>query len=142
MHSVPVPGSSTSEPADTRGSGAVKTIVVVEYDPTFLRLLLQALRRDYQVVVCLDSTQAHATVDAARPDVVIFDMPSGDAENWRALAAIKQNPETAPIPIIVCADPVPEVQAQEASLRAGGCHLAFKPFSMDELVERIRQLVS
>ena len=78
-------------------------------------------------------------MEAALPDVLVLDAPPGDPESWHALDQIKGDPRTAAIPVIVCSDPTPTVLAREAGLRERGCDLLLKPFSVDELLERVRR---
>ena len=148
MDETPTAEHEVSGCAGERAPGTVGTIVVVDQDPNLLRLVrrtveaesYRALGRRYQVVVCRGPGQAYATVEAALPDVIVLDAPPGDRQSWRALERIKGDPRTAAIPLIVCSDPVPEVLAREASLRQRGCDLLLKPFSVDELLERVRRL--
>ena len=148
MDETPTAEHEATGYADERAAGAGKTVLVVNRDPDLLRLVrrtveaesYRALGRRYQVVVCRGPARAYAAVEAARPDVIVLDAPPGDEESWHALDRIKGDPRTAAIPLIVCSDPVPEVLAREASLRQRGCDLLLKPFSVDELLERVRRL--
>ena len=126
---------------------AVKTLVVVNRDPEFLRLFrrvveaeaYRALQSSYQVVVS-PGDGAYALIREALPDLVVLDLLPGDASSWQLLDRLTRDPRTAAIPVLACSAPTSEVQARQAELCGQGRDLLLKPFSVDELLERVRQL--
>ena len=127
---------------------AIKMLVVVNQDPEFLRLFrrvveaeaYRALESSYQVVVSPGDDGAYALIREALPDLVVLDLLPGDASSWQLLDRLTRDPRTAAIPVLACSAPTLEVQARQAELRGQGRDLLLKPFSVDELLERVRQL--
>jgi DNA-binding response OmpR family regulator len=127
---------------------APKTVLVVKRAPGLLGLLrrllheerYRALRRAYQVVVGLGAERADELLRATRPDLLILDVPPGDAAAWAALDRIGGDPTAAGTPVLVCAAPGREVRARAAALRDRGCRILLRPFTADELLEQVRRL--
>ncbi|QYJ05843.1 response regulator transcription factor [Nocardioides panacisoli] len=91
-----------------------------------------------------DVTTAHtgrAAVDAARqqrPDVVVLDLMLPDFDGMTALQRIRAFDPTVPVLFLTARD---AVEDRVAGLTAGGDDYVTKPFSLEELVARLRALV-
>ncbi|HYU19227.1 MAG TPA: response regulator [Chloroflexota bacterium] len=129
-------------PKRDRPNGRPKaTIVVVNDNPEFLELAQTLLQEEgYRVEVCQEGQRAYAFVKKAMPALVILDVRIVGVGEWQVLDMLKLDPETAKIPILVCSAAVNEVRAVEARLHEQGCEILFKPFEIDELLEKVQRL--
>ncbi|MFH8337407.1 response regulator [Streptomyces sp. AM6-12] len=113
-------------------------VLVVEDDPQLVRALVINLRaRRYGVDTAPDGATALRLAAARRPDVVLLDLGLPDMDGVDVLRALRAWTRT---PVIV-------VSARQASgekvaaLDAGADDYVTKPFSMDELLARLRAAV-
>jgi CheY-like chemotaxis protein len=80
-------------------------IAVINDDTAFLDLMEELLEKDegYDVSVCKEADSAYRFVKEQHPDLVILDIRVGHEENgWQILELLTLDPDTRPIPVIVC----------------------------------------
>ncbi|MFY4718874.1 response regulator [Streptomyces sp. LaBMicrA B280] len=113
-------------------------VLVVEDDPQLVRALVINLRaRRYGVDAAPDGATALRLAAARRPDVVLLDLGLPDMDGVDVIRALRGWTRT---PVIV-------LSARQASgekvaaLDAGADDYVTKPFSMDELLARLRAAV-
>ena len=74
-----------------------------------------------------------------RPDVIVLDVQMPDLDGWDTLTAIRDDPDTADLAVILCT-----VRAAQADLEHGwrlGCDgFLPKPFAIDELARTVRDV--
>jgi DNA-binding response OmpR family regulator len=112
-------------------------VLVVDDEPQLLRALrINLSARRYEVVVAADG---HAALEAAArhlPDLVILDLGLPDMDGTEVIAGLRG---WTKVPILVLsgrADAADKVDA----LDAGADDYVTKPFSMEELMARLRAL--
>lgn len=116
-------------------------IVVAEDNPDLLRLVQRRLtRRGYEVLCARDGLEALAMIRAERPDAVVLDWVMPEMQGHHVCRAVKQDEELAAIPVLMLT-----ARATEADVVGGFEHGAddflTKPFDIDELDQRLRQLL-
>jgi DNA-binding response OmpR family regulator len=125
-----------------RGPGYGKTIVVVNDSPELLELAELLLGdEDFDVKVALLGTGALDLIRTTRPDLVILDIRLPDVSGWDILQALKLDPTTSSIPVLVCSAAVQELRALEAQLARVGVDVLIKPFAIDTLLDKVRSLI-
>jgi signal transduction histidine kinase/DNA-binding response OmpR family regulator/HAMP domain-containing protein len=88
--------------AATAGNAGTKTILVVDDEPSIRQLLRQELEsQNYQVQEAGDGIQALEAVRKLPPDLIILDVMMPKMNGLDLAAILKNNPETAMIPIII-----------------------------------------
>ena len=113
-------------------------ILIVDDDPDQLRLLVATLRdTSYRVSVALDGDQGYARATALIPDLILLDVRMPGRNGTTIARLLKANPATRHIPIVFLSAMADE-QERLAGLRAGAVDYVAKPFSVDEILERIR----
>jgi DNA-binding response OmpR family regulator len=124
------------------GFGHGKSIVVVNDSPELLELAELLLRdEDFDVKVALMGTGALDLIRAALPDAVVLDVRLPDVSGWDILQALKLDPMTAEIPVLVCTAAVAELRELEAQLARMGVDVLIKPFAIDTLLEKVTALI-
>ena len=125
-----------------RGAGYGKTIVVINDSPELLELAELLLRdEDFDVKVGLIGTGALDLIRQTMPDLVILDVRLPDISGWDILQALKLDSETSSIPVLVCSAAVQELRSLDAQLARIGVDVLIKPFAIDTLLEKVRNLI-
>jgi CheY-like chemotaxis protein len=121
-----------------------KRILIVDDTAELLRLMRLLLEEDqYQVSVLESGRDAVATAKEQRPDFIVLDLLlNGEPAGLDVLQALRSDPETAAIPVIVytaamlLAEEAQRLLASDPD-RYAGTHVLRKPFALDELVHII-----
>lgn len=111
------------------------TILVVD-DDDLIRLAIadQLTANDYDVVVARDGSAALARFIEAKPDLILTDLAMPHSDGFTLIGRIR---ETSTIPVIVLS--VRGVDSDKVrALDLGADDYVVKPFSMPELLARIR----
>jgi len=119
----------------------VPGVLIVEDEPAIAELIAVNLRHNgFQSTWAIDSASAQRALDAVLPDVILLDwMLPGEsglvlAKRWRA------NPRSEAVPIIMLTARGAEAD-RVAGLDAGADDYIAKPFSINELLARIRAVL-
>src|SRR5579885_3906718 len=81
-------------------------------------------------------------VEKIKPDLIILDFIFGDQKSgWQMLQMLKMPRSTENIPVIVCTAALDAVREQEGYLVSKGVHVVYKPFDIDQLISKDRQLL-
>ena len=112
-------------------------ILIVDDEPQILRALrINLTARQYDVVTADDGNGAlHATADE-HPDLVILDLGLPDLDGVQVIRALRA---WTPVPIIVLSGRT-DSGDKVGALDAGADDYVTKPFSVDELLARIRSV--
>lgn len=110
-------------------------ILVVDDDPAILRTLSINLRaRDYDVETAGDGRSALQIVDERLPDVILLDLGLPDIDGVTVLRQLRSFTQVPVIVVSARSEPDDKVEA----LDLGADDFITKPFSIDELLARIR----
>ena len=94
----------------------------------------------YEVMTALDGEQALAKVAQDRPDLIVLDIMMPKLDGYETCKALKQNPATHDIPVILLSAKGRNVD-QKIGFEVGADDYITKPFSPRKLVERINALL-
>jgi PAS domain S-box-containing protein len=93
-------GRETAAPAPQRSDdGAV--LLVIEDEPVSRDLLRRQAPGRYQLCEARAGVEALAAARALRPDAIVLDIGLPDMSGWDVLEALKADPATAAIPVVV-----------------------------------------
>ncbi|MFI7344893.1 response regulator [Streptomyces sp. NPDC049936] len=113
-------------------------VLVVEDDPQLVRALVLNMRaRRYGVDAAPDGTTALRLAQARRPDVVVLDLGLPDMDGVHVIRTLRG---WTRVPILVLSARRASGE-KVAALDAGADDYITKPFSMDELLARLRAAV-
>lgn len=106
------------------------TILIVEDNPTNLRLVTTVLRRlPAQILTAVDGEKGVETARASLPQLILMDLELPGINGLEALHLLKSDPRTAIIPVVALSgNSSPE--EKEAALRAGCIGYIEKPFDL------------
>ncbi|MBQ8117692.1 MAG: response regulator [Lachnospiraceae bacterium] len=78
----------------------LKTVLVVDDDPSFQKIISSWLSADYNIVSVASGTEALTYLERTRPDLILLDYEMPEFDGYQVLEQIRQNPMTAQVPII------------------------------------------
>ncbi|PJI93893.1 response regulator transcription factor [Luteimicrobium subarcticum] len=123
----------------TRADGTPVRVLVVDDEPNLAELLTSALRYEgWDVSTALDGQGAIKLAKDVAPDVVVLDVMLPDLDGLSVLRRIRQTSPYVPVLFLTARD---AVEDRVAGLTAGGDDYVTKPFSLEEVVARIRALL-
>ncbi|MGY4644002.1 response regulator transcription factor [Cellulomonas sp. URHB0016] len=123
----------------TRADGSPVRALVVDDEPTLAELLSTALRYEgWKVEHALTGHAALRQVRAVDPDVIVLDVMLPDLTGLEVLHRVRATHPEVPILFLTAKD---AVEDRIAGLTAGGDDYVTKPFSLEEVVARLRALL-
>jgi two-component system, OmpR family, response regulator len=123
----------TPEPAtETR-------ILVVDDEPNITDLVATTLRYEgFEVAVAGNGRDALSLVSSFHPDIVVLDVMLPDVDGFEVRTRLGERGEDVPVLFLTARD-APEDKVR--GLTIGGDDYVTKPFSLEELVARIRAIL-
>jgi len=117
-----------------------KTILYVEDNEFNLKIVRQLLSRtSYRLIEAVDGEQGVATALSEVPDLILMDIQLPKMSGLDATRALRGDPKTAQIPIIVVTSFALSGDDKKAQDAGASAYLA-KPYSPRELLAMIRKL--
>ncbi len=136
--STDAPGPA-ARPRLARPDGQPVRVLVVDDEATLTELLSMALRYEgWEVRTAADGQSAVRTAHDFRPDAVVLDIMLPDMDGLSVLRRLHAERPTVPVLFLTARD---AVEDRVAGLTAGGDDYVTKPFSLEEVVARLRALM-
>jgi len=111
-------------------------VLVVDDDTALRKSVAQVLEEEgYEVDHATDGLNALDRVAQNRPDLILLDVLMPNMNGRQFLETLRQNRETADIPILVMSG-VSGIEANR-SMAASATDIVEKPFDLDELLNRV-----
>ncbi|MBO0850021.1 MAG: response regulator transcription factor [Pseudonocardia sp.] len=137
---------SATEDASAAGRGQLRRpdgspvrVLVVDDEATLTELLSMALRYEgWEVRTAADGMGAVKAAREFRPDAVVLDIMLPDIDGLEVLRRIHAEAPDLPVLFLTAKD---AVEDRIAGLTAGGDDYVPKPFSLEEVVARLRALM-
>jgi len=137
-----VNAAPSAEPARAplrRADGQSVRVLVVDDESTLTELLSMALRYEgWDVQSAPDGRTAVRVARTFRPDAVVLDMMLPDMNGLDVLRRLRAEVADVPVLFLTAKD---AVEDRIAGLTAGGDDYVTKPFSLEEVVARLRGLM-
>jgi two-component system OmpR family response regulator len=135
MHAV----NATQRPELRRPDGQPVRVLVVDDEPTLAELVTLALRYEgWDVRSALDGSSAVRVAREFRPDAVVLDIMLPDFNGLEVLRRMRADTPKLPVLFLTAKD---ALEDRIAGLTAGGDDYVTKPFSVEEVVLRLRGLM-
>ncbi|MGI6879902.1 response regulator transcription factor [Microbacterium sp. gxy059] len=123
----------------TRPDGTPVRVLVVDDEQMLTDLLSMALRMEgWEVRTASSGFDALQGVKEFSPDVLVLDIMMPDLDGMEVLQRLRQQGDTVPVLFLTAKDAVAD---RVAGLTAGGDDYVTKPFSLEEVVARLRALL-
>jgi phosphate regulon transcriptional regulator PhoB len=119
----------------------MKKILVVDDEKDIVELLSYNLKKEgFSVIGAFDGESALKQVKNHRPDLIILDLMLPGMNGLDVCRNLRRNPETAGIPMIMLTARGEETD-KIIGLEIGADDYVTKPFSVKELIARVRSLL-
>jgi len=126
-------------PALQRPDGTAVRVLVVDDEQMLTDLLAMALKMEgWEVRSAGSGFEALAAVKEFRPDALVLDIMMPDLDGMAVLQRLRQGGDDVPVLFLTAKDAVVD---RVAGLTAGGDDYVTKPFSLEEVVARLRALM-
>lgn len=125
--------------AMSRADGSPVDVLVVDDEAVLAEMVSMALRYEgWTVRTAGDGAAALAAARQERPDAVVLDVMLPDMSGLEVLGALREQHPELPVLLLTAKD---AVEDRIAGLSAGGDDYVTKPFSLEEVVLRLRGLL-
>jgi DNA-binding response OmpR family regulator len=133
---------NSAEPAAISGSvpGATIQILVVEDNAALRSFIREELTRQYRVAEAENGKQGYRQALETTPDIIICDVMMPEMDGITLCAALKTDERTSHIPLILLTAKA-DLESKLQGLETGADDYLTKPFKMEELQLRIRNLL-
>lgn len=123
----------------TRPDGSPIRILTVDDETSLTELLSMALRYEgWEVSTAASGLSAVKAAREARPDAIVLDMMLPDFDGLEVMRRIRAEQPDVPVIFLTAKDGLDD---RIGGLTAGGDDYVTKPFSLEELVARLRALL-
>ncbi len=117
-----------------------KTVLVVDDSQDMTEMLKDSLDNIYEVMTATDGAEALKKVFEVKPDIILTDLMMPNMNGMELCRALKENPETVNIPIIILTAKH-DLGVKLEGLTIGADDYITKPFNLDVLRLRMRRLI-
>jgi two-component system, OmpR family, response regulator len=132
-------GSENERVVMRRADGKPINVLVVDDEPVLAELVSMALRYEgWDISTAGDGMSAISSARDNPPDVVVLDVMLPDMSGLDVLHELRQQIPGLPLLLLTAKD---SVEDRIAGLTAGGDDYVTKPFSLEEVVLRLRALL-
>ncbi len=126
-------------PRITRGDGTPIRVLLVDDEPALTNLVKMALHYEgWNIEVAHDGREAVAKYEEFEPDLLVLDIMLPDTDGLQILKQIREDDGYTPTLFLTARD---SVMDRVTGLTAGADDYLTKPFSLEELVARLRGLL-
>ena len=131
--------ADSSGPTPSTQPGASGRVLVVDDEPSIVEVISMALRfQGFEVDTAANGREAIAAVSRFKPDLMVLDVMLGDMEGFDVAARLGAQRAGVPIIFLTARDATEDMIR---GLTTGGDDYVTKPFSLEELVARIRTVL-
>jgi two-component system, OmpR family, response regulator len=122
-----------------RPDGTPIRVLVVDDEPSLAELLASVLRYEgWDIAVAADGSSAVRTAREFKPDAVVLDVMLPDFSGLEVLRRLRSELPTVCVLFLTARD---AVEDRVAGITAGGDDYVTKPFSLEEVLARLRGLL-
>jgi len=123
----------------TRPDGSPIRVLAVDDEPSLTELLSIALRYEgWAVTTAATGASAVRTAAQLQPDVIVLDIMLPDFDGLEVMRRVRTTQPNVPVLFLTARDALPD---RIKGLTAGGDDYVTKPFSLEELIARLRALL-
>jgi len=117
-----------------------KKILICDDDEGILDMVSFILEDSgYDVIPERNSLNVYSLIEKERPDLLLLDLWMPVLSGDQVLKALKSNPETSSLPVIVVSA---STEGEKIAHDAGASDFLAKPFDIDQLVNRVQLMLA
>lgn len=131
--------TDTGREALVHADGSPIRILAVDDEPSLTELLSMAMRYEgWQVATAASGSEAVRVARETRPDAIVLDIMLPDFDGLEVMRRIRTDLPDVPVIFLTAKDAVTD---RISGLTAGGDDYVTKPFSLEEVIARLRGLL-
>ncbi|WP_243737413.1 response regulator transcription factor [Blastococcus xanthinilyticus] len=132
-------GGAVAGNQPTGGTAPEARLLVVDDEPNIRELLSASLRyAGFEVATAADGQQALALAASFRPDLLVLDVMMPGLDGFGVVRRLRETGRHTPVLFLTARD---AAEDKISGLTLGGDDYVTKPFSLDEVVARIRAVL-
>lgn len=117
-----------------------KKVLIVDDDPDIVAVLSMSMHeKDYFVLNAYDGLQAISLTKKEKPDIVVLDLMLPEIDGFEVIKALKEDPETKDIPILVVT--ARTIEDRIKAIKMGVEEYLIKPFTLRTLFEELDKIL-
>ena len=125
--------------ATTRTGESEAKLLVVDDEPNIVELLSASLRfAGFEVATAADGAEALRAARSFRPDLVVLDVMMPGIDGFTVVRRLREEGQRVPVLFLTAKD---SAEDKVQGLTLGGDDYVTKPFSLEELIARIRAVL-
>lgn len=118
-----------------------RRVLIVDDEEGFLSLIREALEiRGFDVVTASSAVEAGMEIASKKPDAILMDIRMPGINGIQACEAIKKNPITKDIPVMIVSALSDDSDIKKAH-RAGVLDYFIKPVNIEKVVSKLRDVL-
>lgn len=125
--------------SQTEGGGSQKRILAVDDTAIILTRISNTLREEYEVITVNSGVRALKYLEMEKPDLILLDIQMAPRDGIETLQEIRAMKGREDIPVIMLTG-VEDKEIVLKSAKLGICDYILKPFSSDNLIQRIHRV--
>lgn len=114
-----------------------QTLVVVDDNQVNLKILVEILRDDYEVVFAMNGREALAMAEANNPDLILLDIQMPEMNGYQVIGLLKQMPAMEGVPVIFLTA-MTQQEDEATGLELGAADYITKPINPEIVKLRVR----
>lgn len=136
--SLPPPDAETAPPQGAPSNG-LKKILVVDDDPTTIKIIAHFLQKEsYRVSTSLSGVDGLKKAFKENPDLILLDIMMPDLNGFQFLSIYRKDRENAEIPVVILSSLSEDADVLKG-LEIGAADYLTKPFSPQVLIAKIKK---
>jgi CheY-like chemotaxis protein len=117
-----------------------KKVLICDDDEGILDMLALILEdAGFNTVSEINSLNVNKLIEKEQPDLLLLDLWMPVLSGDQVLKMIKNNPETSNLPVIIISA---SIEGAKIAAEAGANNFIAKPFDVDELINKVHQLLN
>ena len=118
-----------------------RRVLIVDDEPSIAKILRKQMEvAGFDVTVAVDGEEGLAKIREGHPELVVLDVMLPKMNGHQVCAAVKSDPAVKAIPILMLTAKAQRQDQQEA-LSCGAEGYLTKPFQLEELLAKVRELL-
>ncbi len=121
-----------------------KKILIVDDEVDFCRIVKMyfelTLRSNFQVSMAFDGKEGVKLAKKIRPDLIILDIVMPVMDGFQVLAALKKDPQTMSIPVVILSAKI-DVESKLKAMELYNDEYINKPVAMLELKAKVEEIL-
>lgn len=129
---------------DTLSNGKKYKLLIVDDEPIYLTSIAEAISSSDSQIEVLQALTAKTGLDivnSEQPDIIIADWDMPEMNGIEFIQALKSNPKTKAIPIIMCTGIMNNSEHLKVAFDAGAADYIRKPVDKIEIIARVRSIL-